>query len=328
MEGDLAQPMLGLSSQDYSSLVQRVGVIVHCAAATSWTASYIQLRGANVTATQNILQLVMDGQGAKPKRLCHISTLSAAFTSVTTPRQDSASYAQATREYVSRVHGSASAGQGYPVSKMVAESLVRKCGQEFNVPYTIIRPGTISAHSVTGFSNWTDFTTRLISSIKRSGICPIVDASRGGSIDLACVDFVAEVIKRVVMLAPYTGSTVHVCNEQLTSFSSILAALASPLGGQVPALTRVPAEDWEKHVAGDSDDPLNLLSRDLLSVLCTPSSSSASDAFTDTSRTFTSSLTPGIAMTPQQSSSCPPYDPRIMIPLVLKWLESSSSEGD
>ena len=366
LEGDLSQPLLGLSAATYFSLVRRVDIIVHCAATTSWTASYTQLRGANVIVTQNILQFMRDGSiagddggsggGAHPNhpmRLCHISTLSADpflhdVDTATAPAPDyaayAASYTQRTRESASRAPDT---GHGYPLSKMVAECLVRKCSQYFNFPYVIVRPGTISAHTVTGFSNMTDFTTRLICSIKRSGICPAVECCTG-SIDLASVDFVAEVIKLIVTHNQWQGevggSTVHVCNDKHTTFSSVLAALTLPRPEQAlppdppvpPALVcaHVPVEEWVKLIAEDSNDPLHLLSNDVLRVLCSSSSSSSfsssfssphtcTDTATDTDTDPPASL-PSASMSAWQLMSCPQHNPNLMIPRVLQWLDASS----
>eukprot|EP00603_Paraphysomonas_imperforata_P007983 CAMPEP_0114433426 /NCGR_PEP_ID=MMETSP0103-20121206/11688_1 /TAXON_ID=37642 ORGANISM="Paraphysomonas imperforata, Strain PA2" /NCGR_SAMPLE_ID=MMETSP0103 /ASSEMBLY_ACC=CAM_ASM_000201 /LENGTH=1345 /DNA_ID=CAMNT_0001603179 /DNA_START=55 /DNA_END=4092 /DNA_ORIENTATION=- len=322
LEGDICQPMFGLSGAAYAGLVDDVDIVVHCAAETSWVSSYAQLRGSNVIATQNVIQLIIDGKAnRKPKYLCHISTLSASFSGEgagVTAHENASSYIKNAREYVDNlISGSA---QGYSMTKMVAESLVRKCAEKFDFRFCVVRPGTISAHSVTGFSNMTDFTTRLIRSLKTLGttMWPTLEHD-GGSVDLACVDFVAEEIRSIVMMALEirNGTTVQICNHRRTSFAAIISAVKASLQ---PDVTPVSAVQWARHLAQDSADPLHVLADSLGSILhkspSPPSSLNPSDI------SGKQPVTDG----KYHVKDCPSYDPAVMVPLTLQWLDERQSQ--
>ncbi len=48
LDADLAQPLLGVSENQYDTLAHSVAAIVHCAADVSWVRSYSRLRASNV----------------------------------------------------------------------------------------------------------------------------------------------------------------------------------------------------------------------------------------------------------------------------------------
>ncbi|CAM9736246.1 unnamed protein product, partial [Ectocarpus fasciculatus] len=149
VEGDICSPRFGVTSNLYSELSLRIDSIVHCAAATSFSASYMQLRDANVLATQNVISLALCNS-IRTIPIHFVSTLSAAYS---------------VKELRAELNYANSNDRGYMLSKAISECLVRRAGFVNGLPFTIIRPGTISAHGVSGYSNATDFTTRLLRSM-------------------------------------------------------------------------------------------------------------------------------------------------------------------
>ena len=291
LEGDLSLERMGLNVECYNRLLMDVDIILHCAATTSWTASYYQLRDSNVIATRNVLEFALnlhvDGDEGgttsgssgttsgtrKPRKLIYISTLSASLQDTDIPPipGDFQQYASQFEDYVSNTHSNHA---GYKLSKMMSEYMVRLCGlggidtdtgrdncnnsntlsdPEPNslippLSYCIIRPGSISAHN-SGYSNTTDFTTRLIKSVLNShtypwysdnsdntdntdtsvtnGFSSGVSNKLEGDIDMAPVDYVSAQICQILSQDVYIGQTIHIANRHYTKFIDIIRAVVA-----------------------------------------------------------------------------------------------------
>jgi thioester reductase-like protein len=76
-------------------------------------------------------------------------------------------------------------------SKYVAELLVRRVHSR-GLPVRVYRPGTISGHSRTGFSNRNDFVNRLLCGMVQLGSYPREAAS--SEVNMCPADFVAKAI--------------------------------------------------------------------------------------------------------------------------------------
>jgi nucleoside-diphosphate-sugar epimerase len=120
IQGDVAQPNLGLTREQVADLARRVDYIVHSAAATGFGEARATTFRVNVEGTRNVLRLANDA-GAT---LCHIST---AF----------ADLEQMTGKHLANA---------YEESKLEAEDLVRRSG----VPYAILRPSVVVGDSEDG----------------------------------------------------------------------------------------------------------------------------------------------------------------------------------
>lgn len=330
IEGDVAGPNFCLSPDAYMDLSRRVDVIIHCAATTSFTASYTQLRDANVRATQNILSFALSG--SVPIPLHHISTLSAAYDRLE-PEPDLNSYLQYERAVKMELNNMGPTDGGYRLSKSIAECLVRKCGNLYQLPYTIIRPGRISAHSETGYSNMTDLTTRIIHSICNSREIPrhphAETIDMNGSIDLASVDFVADYIRCVLQLEHILyGRTIHICNSELTLFDSIFRALEVSFTGESPSYAIIELSDWISLIRNNPDDPLYFLSSDIEDILCRSRVSEFNFQTTDLHAIFRHS-----DLSQAEVANCvhslvpsPPFvNALAFVPLVRHWLEAMKS---
>ena len=73
LKGDLAQPLLRLSSEQFGELTEIVEVIYHNGAQVNTLYPYSELKAANVSGTKQILRLASHG---RIKPLHYISTLS------------------------------------------------------------------------------------------------------------------------------------------------------------------------------------------------------------------------------------------------------------
>jgi long-subunit acyl-CoA synthetase (AMP-forming)/thioester reductase-like protein len=354
LEGDLSLPEFDLDHDTYVKLCEDTSHVVHCAATTSWTASYYQLRCANVLSTQNIVAFCLFGE--RSRQLCHISSLSATLGQTAPPcNGDFGEYYRLTKDYINR----SSISSGYAVSKSVAECVVRAAGTVVakaveitcdgigrlpgqygnnQLEYMIIRPGTISAHSKTGFSNKTDFTTRLIRSLLASRQVPDLrnDCNIQGRIDLACVDHISMCIRDLVVSGAYTGQTVHLSSTRLTKFSDIITRVADHLSscrdgndtacvisagagsatqkqqGQQEGgkMEYVAYADWLENVGCDESDALYPVGNDLLhNTLNNVEFDDIGDRRDTT-------------IVQDNDHSCPVFDVDTAVPAIIKWLDT------
>jgi len=120
VEGDISQPRLGLSYEQYSDLSREVDYVIHSAASTSFGETKGVTNRINVLGTRNVLELA--DQARAP--ICHIST---AFAHLETFDPSHISNA-------------------YEASKLEAEAVVRDSG----VPYVILRPSVVIGDSHDG----------------------------------------------------------------------------------------------------------------------------------------------------------------------------------
>ncbi|KAA8574571.1 hypothetical protein EYC84_006020 [Monilinia fructicola] len=120
--GNLGEPQLGLSPEDWKAVSETANVIIHNGAQVHWVYPYQNLKPANVKGTLDILSLCATGI---PKRLSFVSSTSVLDTDHFV--QQSRSGVPVSEE--DDLSGSAKGlGTGYGQSKWVAEYLVRTAG--------------------------------------------------------------------------------------------------------------------------------------------------------------------------------------------------------
>jgi amino acid adenylation domain-containing protein/thioester reductase-like protein len=224
--GDLSQPLLGLSEEDFTRLSASVEAIYHNGALVDFLSPYAALKAANVLGTVEVLRLACRG-AAKP--LHHVSTLGVL---------DSAAYAAAgvAREDTPLADCAGLAG-GYAQSKWVAEMLIRSAGDR-GLPVAIYRPGTISGDSRSGQANLKDFANSLIKGSIQLGAVPRAD----GAVNLAPVDFVGRAIVWLSRRRESLGKTFHLVNPQPIA-APVLFAWIRDVGYP---LDEIPPETWRE----------------------------------------------------------------------------------
>ena len=206
--GDLAQPLLGLSEQQFRELATSIDLIYHNGAFVNLIYPYTALRAANVLGTKEILKLA---SLIKVKPVHFISTLDV-FQS---PRyagmpmileQDDLACCEGLSD-------------GYAQSKWVAEKLVMAAHSR-GIPACIYRPGTIIGHSQTGASQTEDLIARLIKGLIEMGSAPTLDLK----MSLTPVDYVSRAIihlsrqpaswgKAFHLVTPHALPLCHLVNE-------------------------------------------------------------------------------------------------------------------
>ncbi len=222
--GDLSQPLLGLSKEQFQEMAELIDVIYHNGACVHHTSPYSVLKAANVLGTQEVLRLASQ---IKVKPVHFISTKSV-FSSVgysgvkVVGEQDSLDDYQLP-------------SNGYAQSKWVAEKLVTIAGDR-GLPVCIYRLGRVSGHSQTGAFNPNDFLYRLIIGCTQLGSVPDVDMIE----DMAPVDYISKAVVHLSKQEKSLGKAFHFVNHQ-PFHSSLLSNLLDSFGYP---LQRISYEQW------------------------------------------------------------------------------------
>jgi len=189
LPANLARDQLGLSTEKFQQLAQRIQVIIHAGASVNLVYPYAALRDANVGGTREVLRLACQA-GAT---VHHISTNGVLPPSTTGWPEDAVIPLENVPEKLA---------DGYCQTKWVAEQLVLEA-QRRGLPVRVYRPGTISGHSSSGAVNAWDLLTAIIVESLHLGCVPEVD---GWLAEMTPVDYVSTAI---VTLACHTSTDVE-----------------------------------------------------------------------------------------------------------------------
>lgn len=198
LQGDLSQPLLGISPDHFEKLSWEIDAIYHNGAAVNFTASYEALKPSNVLGTQEVLRLACLG---KSKAVHYVSTVS--VFGEHSPSQPSGF----TEEDFPP--GNEKLTDGYAQSKWVAEQLVRVAAER-GLPVTVYRPSTIIGDSHSGVWNTGDFLCRMIKGCIELGSAPELDES----LDLVSVDYVSKAIVFLSSRPDFLGRAFHLTSRQ------------------------------------------------------------------------------------------------------------------
>jgi fatty acid CoA ligase FadD9 len=204
--GDLSKSDLGLSTEAWSRLGAAVDLVIHAGAVVNWVMLYGQLRAANVLGTHALLRLAFSRRRIP---FVYVSTISTVATGA-----DETALLPLDR---------ALGGTPYALSKWVGERLVRRA-RDAGLPVTVHRPSMITAHSVTGASNETDFVHRYLRGVAALGL----NLDEPAALDMTPVDFVSDGIVRLALAGEGIGSTLHLTNvHRSLSYAELGPALSA-----------------------------------------------------------------------------------------------------
>jgi len=237
--GDLSQPRLGLSVEQFERLASQIDVIYHNGAVLNFVYPYSALKPTNVLSTQEILKLACQ---FKVKPLHYVST-DAVFDS-------SGYYGKVVTESEPIVNTDA-IDLGYTQSKWVAEKLVT-IARERGLPVSIYRPPLISGDSKTGIWNTDDFTCRLIKGCVQMGSIPNMNSD----ITFVPVDYVSRAIVYLSRQKQSLGKAFHLNNPNVTSWSDV----ANWIDGFGYPLRQISYESWEAELIDTARYQKNALS--------------------------------------------------------------------
>ncbi len=222
--GDLSEPQLGLSDEQFRILANEIDVIYHNGAMVNFVYPYHAHKASNVLGTQEVLRLASQ---IKLKPVHFVSTLSILYSG---GHNDGRVFKE--DEDLDRV---GTPFGGYAQSKWVAEKLVMQAGSR-GIPYAIYRPGLVSGHSISGA--WK--TDNLISSMTRAcvllGSIPNLDVM----VNIVPVDFVSGAIIHLSKDPEGFGKIYHLDNPQPIHFSK----LADWLTTQGLHARKISFDDW------------------------------------------------------------------------------------
>ena len=209
--GDLAQPLLGLSEEQFHKLASQIDLIYHCGAWVNHTYPYHTLKAANVLGTQEVLRLAST---IKVKPVHFISTTSVFSAGDRTGgkivrEQDSLDVRLAPTP-------------GYAQSKWVAEKLVT-LARERGIPVAIYRLGRVSGHSQTGVFNANDLLYKFIIGCLQLGSMPEWEMN----LDIIPVDYVSKAIARLSSDPESLGQAFHLIQPNPVSSSTLFEKIRS-----------------------------------------------------------------------------------------------------
>jgi nucleoside-diphosphate-sugar epimerase len=168
LKGDITQPHLGLSNEQFSELARQVDYVVHSAASTSFGETKLKTYRINVEGTRHVLELA--DRANVP--FCHISTAFAHLQSFDPSHLSNP----------------------YEASKLEAEDAVTKSG----VPNVILRPSVVIGDSHDGSMSRFQGFHFLFEQMLR-GLLPLwVPCKPTAYMDFIPQDLVAEVIALMV----------------------------------------------------------------------------------------------------------------------------------
>ncbi len=240
VSGDLSEPLLGLSQDQFDTLSNQVDAIYHCAAELNLLKNYTALKPENVFGVQEILRLA--GQG-KPKGVHYISTIGVFF-----------SLGKKEMILESDQFSSQDLFSGYAQSKWVAEKLIHQA-QARGIPCVIYRPGLISGSSQSGITNGKDFASRLVLGAYQMGLYH----DRGIQMNIVPVDFVSQAITHLSTQEAVYGEVFHLTNLENIEISNVIK-----WSGYGDNLAEIPYQEWRNLVVEMADEKVE---NDLLSLL-------------------------------------------------------------
>jgi len=222
--GDLSQPFLGLTSNEFYTLASKIDVIYHNGASTNLVYPYSALKAINVLSMQEVLRLACI---IKVKPVHFVSTIGVFSSDI---------YERATvvREQ-DKLPDSESLSEGYDQSKWVAEKLVMAAYSR-GLPVYIYRPGFISGDSKTGISNTADLLHRMLKGCIQIGKTHDLDIM----VAMTPVDYISQAIVHLSKQKELAGKAFHLVNPQPIAWNQLCDSIRS-FGY---SLERIPYKQW------------------------------------------------------------------------------------
>lgn len=196
LAGDIRQPRLGLTVEQWTALSGDIDAVVSVAAAVDFLRGYVSLRQTNVLAVHALAEFAMTG---RIKPLHHISSI-AVFNEV-----GIASMGE--DDPVAHVDRLAA---GYDKTKWAAEALLRRA-RERGLVVTLLRPGGIGGHTQTGAYNSHDLGSGLLAAVSRFRIVPPFRF-----LNVAPVDWVSRMTAAIVCSPDAWGQTYNLVGKPNT----------------------------------------------------------------------------------------------------------------
>ena len=230
---------MGLDSEEYQELAEKIDLIFHCAASVDYSLSYEAAKPHSVDGTSEVLRFACT---SRTKTVQYISS-NGVF-----PGGDDTPYLENKQidGFVDRMEG------GYNQAKWAAERLVWSAVSR-GLPACIYRPGNIGHHSSTGTVNPNDFQSQIIRACASSGYAPLAPDWR---FEMTPVDFLVNAIARFSDDPAHLGKVYNVVQQDPVTAESVFAHMQN-LGYETD---RVPLGEWKSRLQemADREDDLEL----------------------------------------------------------------------
>ncbi len=223
--GDLSQPLLGLSEEQFRVMASKLDVIYHNGAWVHHTLPYSTLKATNVLGTQEVLRLASQ---IKVKPVHFIST-SSVFSAVGYSGVKEIQERDSFKDF--RVPSG-----GYSQSKWVGEKLVN-IARDRGLPVCIYRLGRVSGHSKTGVFNTNDFLYKLIVGCIQLGSVPDGNMME----NIVPVDYVSNAIVHLSRQKESINKVFHLVNPQPLHSNMLIESIRS-FGYP---LKQIPYDQWQ-----------------------------------------------------------------------------------
>lgn len=187
-EGNLAQPMLGLSTSGAESIFDQAQdiVIIHNGADVSFLKPYPTLRRTNVGSTRELVKMAMKYRRSVAA-IHYISTAGVAqFTGRASVGEESVANTKPSTATMSSMIGA-----GYAASKWASEVLLEKASHATGLPVTVHRPTNVTG----GAAPTSDMMQSILHYSRIIGAVPVSDVwdiTSRGHLDFIMVETVAE----------------------------------------------------------------------------------------------------------------------------------------
>ena len=221
--GDLAEPGLGLSGDDFERLGSVLDVVYHFGAQVNFIYPYDQLRAVNVDATRELIRLAAPRSiplhfASSMAVLAGFGAAGVRWVTETTPLD----YA----DYLS---------VGYVESKWVSEALLRQAS-EAGLPVAVYRFQDITGTGPDGVLNTATEICALMKYIAESGLCPKVELP----LDFLPADAFARAVVHISANHSARGTVYHLTNPR----PAVLGTLADCLRRCGYPVEEIPYPDW------------------------------------------------------------------------------------
>ncbi|KAI1456609.1 polyketide synthase [Annulohypoxylon moriforme] len=233
-QGDLSDPLLGLSKQQADSIFSSTDAVIHNGADTSHIKFFADLRAANVNSTIELVRLCL------PRRIPfhYISTAGVSIYSNLGTFPPISAAGPGSR------HPPADGSFGYACSKWVSERLLELLHEMYdNFSVFIYRPSTIireGADDATAQAEL-DWVNSLLRYIRKLGIAPRV-AHNHGVLDLVRVETCCSgVLSRIMVGRPKDGIVyVNQCGDTVVLLDGLQDVDANEQGSYIT----LPLHEW------------------------------------------------------------------------------------
>ncbi|MFL6118532.1 non-ribosomal peptide synthetase [Actinophytocola sp.] len=209
LPGDLAEPGLGLSEEDFDRLAATVDVIHHPGGLVNFIYPYSHMRAANVAGTREIIRLAARYRNIPIHYTSTMAVLAGFGTAGIRHVDEDTPLAHADHLSV-----------GYVESKWVAETLLLKAAEQ-GLPVAIYRAADISGDRRAGAWNLATEMCAMKKFVVDTGMAPVAELP----LDYTPVDVFAAAVAHIAATALPRGDVYHLTNPGKVNISVLVDRL-------------------------------------------------------------------------------------------------------